>query len=133
MNDTPAFYVPYAKPENLEGVYAAFAKMCSKPIPPMSERVFSSDFTHISIDWTATVGQTLTGKGWSRKRSKNGAYDKRVFAADPALVLAIFPGVPFIVVTNHRLVGSVGSTWENPFFAGSPTHVEYFRVASGAQ
>ncbi len=44
------------------------------------------------------------------------------------MVLAIFPGTPFKVVTNHRIPGNVRSAWENPFMAGEPKSVAYFSL-----
>ena len=47
----------------------------------------------------------------------------------PAMVLAIFPGDPYLVVTDHLLGNtSVGSHLENPFPAGRPRSVVRFSV-----
>jgi hypothetical protein len=86
----------------------------------MGERVYSITFDHNGEEWTATVGKIL--KGLSRKTIRvKGEYQTRErveHLSDPALVLAIFPGVPYVVITNHKLASlSVGSEWENPFFA----------------
>jgi hypothetical protein len=45
--------------------------------------------------------------------------------SDPATVLAIFPGDPFLVVTDKGVAG-VRSEWENPFMAGMPSSVARF-------
>jgi len=47
----------------------------------------------------------------------------------PAMVLAIFPGDPYLVVTDHLLGNtSIGSHLENPFLAGRPRSVVRFSV-----
>jgi hypothetical protein len=50
---------------------------------------------------------------------------------DPAVVLAIFPGVPWLVVTDARPVGTKLSAWVNPFMAGRPERFEYFSPPAG--
>lgn len=49
-----------------------------------------------------------------------------MFLSDSAQVLAIFPGNPYLVVTNYRITDGVRSAWENPFMAGRPTSVTFF-------
>ena len=41
--------------------------------------------------------------------------------SDPAVVQAIFPGDPYVVVTDKRPIGTARSKWENPFMAGRPS------------
>lgn len=45
---------------------------------------------------------------------------------DPAVVLAIFSGTLFMVVTNHWRNAPVESGWLNPFVAGQPSEIGYF-------
>jgi hypothetical protein len=129
MEKPPAFFVPAATPENLESVYADFAKMCRSAVPPVEQRIYSITYTHDGEDWTATVGKNLTGVRHKTSRVKGVKVEREERLSDPALVLAIFTGNPFFVVTNHRLVGNVGSRWENPFMAGRPSSVTYFSPA----
>lgn len=46
---------------------------------------------------------------------------------DPAIVLAIFAGDPYMVVTNGRPLGNAVSPSVNPFMAGEPDEVEFVR------
>lgn len=126
IDEIPQFFVPAATPDNEESVYADFAKWCSRPVPERGNRIYSITYIHDGEEWTATVGEALRGKTLAspRSRSKTPFYPRSL--SDPAIVLTIFPGVPYMVVTNHRIVGSVGSAWENPFFAGQPKRVTLF-------
>ena len=93
----------------------------------MEKRVYSITFVHNGERWTATVGESLRGKGFRTSRSRGMRIEREYPVSDPAIVMAIFPGIPYMVVTNHRMRGQrVGSAWENPFFAGEPESVTYF-------
>lgn len=122
----PAFFVPAATPENQESVYADFAKMGRSSVLPVSQRIYSITYTHDGEDWTATVGEHLKGVGYKSSRVKGKKIERELRLSDPAVVLAIFPGNPYIVITNHHIAGNVGSRWENPFMAGVPHSVTYF-------
>jgi len=126
MSNPPKFFVPAATDEDVEQVYASFAKDSRRPVPPPGERIYSITYVHDGEEWTATVGERLSGKRHTTSRSKGQSIERTQSVSDPAVVLAIFPGSPFVVVTNHRIVGNVGSKWENPFFAGQPTSVTKF-------
>jgi hypothetical protein len=129
MSNAPAFFVPAATTENIERVYASFAEMAGRTVPPPGERVYSITYVHNGEEWTATVGERLCGKRYTVTKSKGQQFERTQSVSDPALVLAIFPGSPFVIVTNHRIAGNVGSKWENPFFAGAPSCVK--KVFSG--
>lgn len=122
----PKFFVPAATADNVESVYANFAEWCHRGVPKLENRIYSITFVHDGEEWTATVGEALSGKTLSNPRSRSKAPFYPRTLSDPAIVLAIFPGVPYTVVTNHRIAGSVGSAWENPFFAGQPKSVTLF-------
>ena len=126
MNAEHAFFVPAATAENQEQVYADFAQWCRCVVPEMGRRIFSITYSHDGVTWTATVGESLQGVKKVTSRSMGKKVERTVPVSDPATVLAIFPGNPFMVVTNHRIAGNVGSGWENPFMAGRPTSVTYF-------
>lgn len=118
------FFVPNATPETQESVYAGFAKWCGVPVS--AEHVYSIVFKHNGEVWHATVGETMRGTKYSTYKVKGQKVERSQAVSDPALILAIFPGLPFKVVTNHRIAGNVGSRWENPFLAGKPESVTYF-------
>ena len=126
MAEAPAFFVPAATPDNVESVYAGFAKWCSRTVPAMDRRIYSITYVHDGEEWTATVGEPLRGIRHRTSRSRGKKIERTVHLSDPAVVLAIFPGDPYMVVTNQRLAGNVGSAWENPFLAGRPESITYF-------
>ncbi len=126
MISGPAFFVPAATAENQESVYADFAKWCGRPVPSQDRRIYSITYMHDGTEWTATIGEHLRGMRRITTRSRGQKIERVQRVSDPAIVLAIFPGVPFMVVTNHRIAGNVGSAWENPFLAGQPTDITYF-------
>ena len=130
MPEAPQFFVPAATPDNQESVYASFAEWCSRAVPSLERRVYSITFVHNGDEWTATVGESLRGRRFRTVRSRGVKLEREQPVSDPAIVLAIFPGTPYIVVTNHRIGGrNVGSAWENPFFAGQPKSVTYFSTS----
>jgi len=94
--------------------------------PELSQRVYSIAYTHNGEEWVATVGQQLRGVQRRKVRSGGTSVERECPVADPATVLAIFPGSPYIVVTNHRIAANVVSKWENPFMAGQPKSVTRF-------
>lgn len=122
----PQFFVPATSAQNIDSVYAEFARMCSCAVPHPDRRIYSIIFSHDGERWTATVGETLSGVRTETKRQKGSVVERLQRLSDPAVVLAIFPGVPYMVVTNHGIAGNVGSRWTNPFLAGQPQSVEYF-------
>ena len=126
MIEIPKFFVPTATPDNQEAKYASLAELCGVPVPRPGERIYSITFVHDSDEWTATVGESLRGIRRRFSRSRGKRVERTLQLSDPAIVWAIFPGIPFMVVTNHRIEANVGSAWENPFYAGKPTSITYF-------
>lgn len=129
MADPPVFFVPDTAVETAESVYADFAKWCGSKVPAPRNRVYSITWLHGDEEWTATVGEPLRGIRCITTRGKK--IERRDQLRDPAIVLAIFPDVPFKVVTNHFIDGktSVRSAWVNPFLAGSIKSITYFTVS----
>jgi hypothetical protein len=127
VTEAPAFFVPGATPDDRESVFAGLAKFAAQPVPVIGERVYSITYDHDGEEWMATVGETLRGLRHQRARSKTRTLERPpVSVSDPAVVLAIFPGNPYVVVTDHRFRRNVGSAWENPFYAGRPKSVIHF-------
>jgi hypothetical protein len=123
VTQAPPFFVPAATPEGQEFVFVELARLAAQAVPQPSERIYSITYDHDGEEWTATVGESLRGVRRNRRRSK-GSLDREIPLADAALVLAIFPGTPYVVVTDSRPVGRVRS--ENPFIAGVPKSVTRF-------
>ena len=88
-------------------------------------RIYSITFVHDGEEWTATVGEQLRGIKHRVTRSKGQQLERTTPISDAAMVLAIFPGAPYIVVTDKG-INQKYSKWENPFMAGSPVTVKYF-------
>lgn len=120
MNDAPAFFVPAATPEQEEAVFVGLARIADgAAVPPIGERIYSITYSHDGEIWTSTVGETSRG---IRRRTVGRGSAKREHEnklSDPAIALAIFPGEPYRVVTDHGIGGrNTGSTWANPFYVG---------------
>jgi hypothetical protein len=125
MSSSPEFFVPGTDSETAEAVYAEHARMCGRSIAPPGKRIFSIVFTSNNEEWTATVGEPLTGV--FRRVTQVGAKKLELVQKldDPAIVLSIFSGDPYRVLTNDLPHAPVRSTWDNPFMA-TPTAVTYF-------
>ena len=104
--------------------YAELAEWCGRA--PDARRIQSIDYLHDGVIWRATVGEPLRGTKTQRRRRGGKAVDVSTPVSDPATVLAIFPGTPYLVVTNGRPLTDLVSWWANPFMAGKPEVVRYF-------
>ena len=112
--------------ERAERIYAEFAKWSGRAVPPAESRIQCIRFRHDGENWVAEVGKPLSGMRVEEKRRKAGKVTVRTPLSDPAVVLAIFPGDPYMVVTDSRPVTGGYSAWCNPFMAGRPYDVVYF-------
>jgi hypothetical protein len=133
MADAPAFFVPASTPENQEEHYAGLAKMAGRSVPPaVGSRIYSIRYKHNGEEWTATVGETLSGKRYVRPRGPRSSTEVPQVEqlSDPATVLAIFDGSPHVVITDHR-IAHAHSSWENPFYIGRPSTLAVVRFSLG--
>ena len=121
----PRFFVPHADGKD-ERIYGQFADWCASHVPAADRRIYRIAWRHDGDDWIATVGETLSGVSVRRRRREGGTVDVTTPVHDPATVLAIFAGDPYLVVTDGRPLGSIISAWLNPFMAGIPTSVTFF-------
>ena len=121
MLQGPPFFVPGSKPGKDEELYAYLAASCNSGVPSHDARIFSIQFLHDGIEWRATVGETLTGTSRSTRRGRGQNIERTLSHGDSATVLAIFAGVPYMVVTD-----GFRTRWANPFLAGQPRSVVYF-------
>jgi hypothetical protein len=113
-----AFFVPGLEPDESEARYVQLAAMVEAPAVGPADRVLSVRFVQGAEEWTATVGQSLSGElsGKADRRSaRRSAATRRV--TDPATVQAIFDtGDHYLVLTDVHPHGDVrDSTWDNPF------------------
>jgi hypothetical protein len=121
----PPFFVPDSKPGNDEEAYEELAAMCNRGVPARDARIYSITYAHDGTEWTATVGEQLHGIRRRTVRSRGRRVEREQPVSDSATVLAIFAGVPYVVVTNAGLTASVRSTWVNPFMAGIPKAIRH--------
>jgi hypothetical protein len=98
------------------------AQRCDKIAPGPESRVYSISFVHDRVVWVATVGKRL-------KSYRLGLRVTPRWIEDPAMVLAIFPGTPYCIVTDA--LRTTGSNFKNIFF-GTPTEVEFFSLPPSA-
>ena len=123
------FFVPFTNSaSDAENAYAQLATLCRSTPPNHGERICSITYKHNGETWVATVGEKLSGTKLHVSKSKGVRKEHEVSLSDPAIVVAIFPGSPYFVVTATEQ-GSGRSAWENPFMAGTPSSVSYFRAA----
>jgi hypothetical protein len=115
----PNFFVPNPPPgETEEAYYYALAAFARAAVPAIPDRVYSITYTHNGEQWTSTVGET--SRGIRRKTVGRGSSRREQVTAlsDRAIVLAIFPGNPYLVVTNNGIPDPVPTDWANPFLMG---------------
>lgn len=120
---TEIFVPEPAKSDKQEEAYAEFARMAGRAIP--ERRIYSITFVHDGEEWMATVGEQLRGIKHRMTRSKRQRLERTTPVSDSAVVLALFPGDPYIVVTDKG-ISQKYSKWENPFMVGSPVAVKSF-------
>ena len=121
---TPTFFVPGVRAEDLEQFYTTMADACGYDPPNLERRIYSIVYEHDGVVWTAAVGKQLQGM----KTTIRSGREQKSPLSDAATVLGIFPGNPWKVVTNKGpIFGNARSMWENPFMAGKPTRFELFR------
>ncbi|MEJ2815024.1 hypothetical protein [Caulobacter sp. CCG-8] len=121
QDPAPPFFVPYIETEKMEEAYAELARAARRAPLPLDERIYSIAYNSRGESWTATVGKQLAGEKVVRKRVRGGSAEHVQRLSDGATVLAIFPGIPFMVWHD-----GVASVWENPLMAGSPTSIRRF-------
>jgi hypothetical protein len=131
-SEPPPFFVPGCDPSKQEAVYQELARRAAQWGVPLDigQRIYSITFIQDGKEqWTATVGEQLRGHTVAdpQARAKKRRFSRPL--SDPAKVLAIFAGAPYVVVTDARINPDVRSTFESPFLAGIPTSVTYFRDA----
>ncbi|HEY6764379.1 MAG TPA: hypothetical protein VI386_06375 [Candidatus Sulfotelmatobacter sp.] len=122
MPTPPLFFLPFLPRELAEASYAYMAEKCDKIAPGPGGRVYSISFVHQRVVWVATVGKRLKGHRPGHRATAS-------LIEDPAMVLAIFPGTPYCIVTDA--LNTTDSNFENIFF-GTPVEVEYFSLPPSA-
>ena len=124
-----AFFLPRAADhEQAERLYGALADFAGcEPAPP-ERRVRSVTFLADGIRWVAEVGEQLSGRRTTRQLRRGELLERTEDLSASARVLAIYPGTPFVVVTDAQPITAEPSEWANPFSA-QPEEVAYFDAA----
>lgn len=110
-SDVPAFFVPTAALEAQEAIYTRLASMAQQRVPALGKRVYSIHYTYNDEQWTSTVGERCTCVRYLTV----GSVPRAQMFSDRFLVLAIFPGDPYTIVTDDLPGNPVPSERANPF------------------
>ena len=121
-----AFFLPRASDdEQAERLYDALAEFAGcEPAPP-DRRVASIAFLQDGARWIAAVGEELRGQRPTRQLRRGELVERTETLTSAARVLAVYPGTPFVVVTDAQPITGTPSEWANPFSAG-PEEVTWF-------
>ena len=121
-----AFFLPRASDdEQAERLYEALAEFAGcEPAPP-GRRVRSIAFTEDGAQWVAEVGEELSGLRTTRQLRRGELIERTETLTSTARVLAVYPGTPFVVVTDAQPITGTSSEWANPFSA-QPDEVTWF-------
>ncbi|NEK59394.1 hypothetical protein GCU56_16170 [Geodermatophilus sabuli] len=112
------FFLPRASDdEQAERLYDALAEFAGcEPAPP-GQRVQSIAFTQDGAEWVAEVGEALSGRRTTRQLRRGEVLERTEELGSTSRVLAIYPGSPFVVVTDAQPITGTPSEWANPFLA----------------
>jgi hypothetical protein len=121
-----AFFLPRAgDDEQAERLYDALAEFAGcEPAPP-GRRVAAITFTQDGAEWVAAVGEELTGRRTTQQLRRGEFIERTEELSSSSRVLAVYPGTPFVVVTDAQPITGEPSEWANPFQA-QPDRVTYF-------
>jgi hypothetical protein len=121
-----AFFLPRATDDDqAERLYDALAEFAGCAPAPVDRRVHSIAFTSDGAHWVAEVGQELSGRRTTRQLRRGEVLERTEHLASASRVLAIYPGSPFVVVTDAQPITGTPSEWANPFSC-EPDRVTYF-------
>jgi hypothetical protein len=121
-----AFFLPRASDdEQAERLYEALAEFAGcEPAPP-GRRVRSIAFTQDGAEWVAEVGEELSGRRTTQQLRRGELIERTEDLSSSTRVLAVYPGTPFVVVTDAQPITGTPSEWANPFQV-QPDEVTYF-------
>lgn len=129
----PTFFVPFTTPYEGEAAFEELARMAGLAAPAQEEeRVFSIVFIHNGDVWSAKVGERLYGRRSYQSTFAGKPVDQVFEGSDAALVLAIFPGTPYVVVTDGGKAANAPTRWPKVVAAGRPVVVKRFRSSGEA-
>jgi len=121
-----AFFLPRASDaEQAERLYDALAEFAGCEPAPADRRVHAIAFPHDGARWVAEVGEELTGRRTTQQLRRGELIERTEHLSSSSRVLAVYPGTPFVVVTDAQPITGTPSEWANPFHA-QPDEVTYF-------
>jgi hypothetical protein len=121
-----AFFLPRASDdEQAERLYDALAEFAGCEPAPAGRRVHSIAFAHDGARWVAEVGEELSGQRTTQQLRRGELIERTEDLSSSSRVLAVYPGTPFVVVTDAQPITGAPSEWANPFTA-QPDRVTYF-------
>ena len=121
-----AFFLPRATDdEQAERLYDALAEFAGCPPAPADRRVNAITFESDGARWTAAVGEELRGLRTTRQLRRGELRERTEHLSSSTMVLAVYPGTPFVVVTDASPITGAPSEWANPFTA-EPDEVTWF-------
>jgi hypothetical protein len=121
-----AFFFPRAADdEQAERLYEALAEFAGCEPAPRGQRVRSIAFVQDGARWTAEVGEELHGVRTTQQLRRGELIERTETLTSPTRVLAVYPGTPFVVVTDAQPITGASSEWANPFTA-SPDDITLF-------
>jgi hypothetical protein len=121
-----AFFLPRASDdEQAERLYDALAEFAGCAPAPRGERVRSIAFSQDGARWVAAVGEELTGVRTTQQLRRGELIERTEHLSSTSRVLAVYPGDPYVVVTDAQPITGTPSEWANPFLA-RPDEVTLF-------
>jgi hypothetical protein len=118
MDAVTAFFLPRATDaEQAERLYDALAEFAGCEPAPAGQRVRSIAFTSDGARWVAEVGEELRGRRTTQQLRRGELIERTEELGSPTRVLAIYPGEPYVVVTDAQPITGAASEWANPFTA----------------
>lgn len=119
------FFVGGVAETDAEAEYLRLAKTAGADAASSGRRVRQIFFRIGRESWVATVGQSPAGTRPVHRRQKGQLATTTEKLADESIVLAIFAGDPFLIVTTAAPAGAAESRWTGPVPA-KPSKIVYF-------
>ena len=88
-------------------------------------RSFRVPYFEEAARWVASVGEELSGRRTTRLLRRGELIEHTETLSSSSRVLAVYPGTPFVVVTDAQPITGTPSEWANPFTA-RPDEVTLF-------
>ena len=124
----PFFFPRADAADQAERLFEALAEFAGSEPPPAGRRVHAIAFPHDGARWIARVGEELSGQRTTTQLRRGELIERTEQLSSASRVLAIYPGTPYVVVTDAQPITGAPSEWANPFSA-QPDEVTWFDPA----